>query len=349
MKKRVDTRRHTEARASATKTETKVTTALESFRPEASLGLPPEGPREEGEDPLDFFAVEAAARTLETAFTNDAVAHDVGVALVAQRAASPSFHAGRLAAAIVIGVVGIHAGVVGIFNMTTSSSLDRTPLLIPSFDLAASGMTESRSVRPIRFDRESPEQDVAPLVTELVQVSPVQTVVERAPESLVTRTFAPDLAEPAPLRSSTPDSPPVPVAEPSVRQPESSTVEQSPSAVASAVGVSQLAKDSDVIEDVLARYRSAYNVLDSEAANAIWPTVDKKALSRAFDRLAAQKLEFNGCDIAVTGARASALCDGWARYTPKVGNKSPYVEPRHWKFNLRRVDAGWVIEEVDAR
>ena len=66
------------------------------------------------------------------------------------------------------------------------------------------------------------------------------------------------------------------------------------------------------------------------AARAVWPTVDAKALGRAFDQLQQQTLEFDECAIAVTGARAVASCGGNARYVPKVGNKSPRTEARQW-------------------
>ena len=46
--------------------------------------------------------------------------------------------------------------------------------------------------------------------------------------------------------------------------------------------------DTGEIQAVLGRYRTAFSVLDSAAATAIWPTVDSKALGRAFARLEEQ-------------------------------------------------------------
>ena len=100
---------------------------------------------------------------------------------------------------------------------------------------------------------------------------------------------------------------------------------------------------------MLGQYRNAFSVLDSGAAKAVWPSVDARALGRAFDRLEEQAFEFNRCDIAVTGARATASCAGRARYVPKVGNRSPHYEPREWRFNLRKVEEAWLIEQVDSR
>jgi hypothetical protein len=107
--------------------------------------------------------------------------------------------------------------------------------------------------------------------------------------------------------------------------------------------------DTQAIQLVLGQYRNAFNVLDSGAAKAVWPSVDARALSRAFDRLEEQAFQFSECNIAVTGVRATASCAGSAKYVPKVGNRSPHYEPRQWRFNLRKVDAGWQIEQVDSR
>ena len=98
---------------------------------------------------------------------------------------------------------------------------------------------------------------------------------------------------------------------------------------------------------MLSRYRDAFSVLDAGAAKAVWPTVDEKALGRAFDQLQQQTLEFDECAITVTGAGAVASCGGNARYVPKVGNKSPRTEAREWRFSLRKVNEEWLIEAVD--
>ena len=77
------------------------------------------------------------------------------------------------------------------------------------------------------------------------------------------------------------------------------------------------AVDTRAIQQVLGQYRNAFSVLDSGAAKAVWPSVDARALGRAFDRLEEQAFEFNRCDIAVTGARATAACAGRTRVRPE--------------------------------
>jgi len=99
----------------------------------------------------------------------------------------------------------------------------------------------------------------------------------------------------------------------------------------------------------LNRYQEAFSALDVNAAHAVWPNVDVKALARAFGQLEEQTFRLEGCNITVAGGRAQADCGGNARYIRKVGNKGSRVEPRRWHFNLRQTNDRWVIDAVDAR
>ena len=156
----------------------------------------------------------------------------------------------------------------------------------------------------------------------------------------------PNLASSEAVRVATTPPPPTtpsPSAPPTATPPRPAPLaETAPAAPAEAV-------DTRAIQQVLGQYRNAFSVLDSGAAKAVWPSVDARALGRAFDCLEEQAFEFNRCDIAVTGARATASCAGRTRYVPKVGNRSPHYEPREWRFNLRKVDEAWLIEQVDSR
>jgi hypothetical protein len=109
------------------------------------------------------------------------------------------------------------------------------------------------------------------------------------------------------------------------------------------------ASETGAIQGVLGRYRTAFNELDADAARAIWPSLDTKALRRAFEHLEQQNLVFDQCQIAVTDARAVASCGGTARYVPRVGNKTLHDDRRHWEFNLRKIDDVWLIDTVSAR
>jgi hypothetical protein len=99
----------------------------------------------------------------------------------------------------------------------------------------------------------------------------------------------------------------------------------------------------------LYQYQQALSTLDSSAAQAVWPSVNVKALDKAFDQLGEQAIDLQGCDVGVSGARAEATCTGTASYVPKVGNKRPRLEERQWRFTLRQDDDRWLIERVDVR
>jgi len=103
------------------------------------------------------------------------------------------------------------------------------------------------------------------------------------------------------------------------------------------------------IQNALTRYRQAFNALSASAAREVWPTVNERTLSRAFDQLEEQQLSFDGCQIQVSNQqRAEALCNGSARYVPRVGSRTPRVERRQWRFSLVKQGDEWLIGAVDA-
>jgi len=105
--------------------------------------------------------------------------------------------------------------------------------------------------------------------------------------------------------------------------------------------------DTDDVRAVLDRYQTAFSHLDASKAKAIWPSVDEKALGRAFGQLERQEVVLEGCDVKVAGQRALAACRGQSSYVPRVGNKAARVEARRWAFTLRKIGESWIIEAVD--
>ena len=103
------------------------------------------------------------------------------------------------------------------------------------------------------------------------------------------------------------------------------------------------------IGEVLKHLQTAYDRRDATLAKAVWPTVNQKNLERAFDSLEQQEFDLGACDITVLAPRALALCDGTARYTPKVGNRKARTESRRWSFTLRQTGQEWAIESVNLR
>jgi hypothetical protein len=118
-----------------------------------------------------------------------------------------------------------------------------------------------------------------------------------------------------------------------------------PEALASVVARTEQSE----IQRALGQYRNAYQLLDAESARAVWPSVDVRALARAFNSLTSQQLAFETCQFEIIGDAATAQCRGSATYTPKVGNREPRLEPRQWTFRLRKAADGWKIQSAQTR
>ena len=101
-----------------------------------------------------------------------------------------------------------------------------------------------------------------------------------------------------------------------------------------------------LVRSVLGRYASAYNNLDADAAQRVWPGVNYPALSRAFDALSSQQVSLGDCRVDVAGNRAQARCAGSTTWTAKVGSRS-HTEARTWMFDLAREGTDW--QSVSAR
>lgn len=102
------------------------------------------------------------------------------------------------------------------------------------------------------------------------------------------------------------------------------------------------------IRATLGRYESAYTQLDASAVQAVWPSLDHRALARAFEGLASQRVSLGSCDVNVTGETARANCSGTAAWTPRVGGGSRSTS-RRWVFDLTQAEGAWRIVRVDAR
>ncbi|MGH9372703.1 MAG: hypothetical protein ACRD15_14345 [Vicinamibacterales bacterium] len=111
--------------------------------------------------------------------------------------------------------------------------------------------------------------------------------------------------------------------------------------------IGDLKKQEQVVLQIVRDYTRAYERMDVRAAKALWPSLDDRALQRAFEQLDAQQLRFPSCGVSITGQGANARCKGDATYRPKVGTRVLRLTERVWTFNLSRSDDGWQI--VDAR
>lgn len=102
------------------------------------------------------------------------------------------------------------------------------------------------------------------------------------------------------------------------------------------------------VRATLSRYESAYSQLDANAARAVYPTLNARALSRAFDSLSSQRVSLGDCSVDVQGSSARARCAGSATYTPKIGGGTR-TESRQWDFTLRQRGDNWEIVQATVR
>jgi hypothetical protein len=119
-----------------------------------------------------------------------------------------------------------------------------------------------------------------------------------------------------------------------------------PSASGTAPAVERTAevqKQEDIVRKVLLDYTRAFEHLDVQATKAIWPSVDDRALQRAFQQLDSQQLRFASCGVSVSGRDANARCRGEATYRPKVGSRVLRLTEREWTFSLSRDNDRWRI------
>ena len=210
-------------------------------------------------------------------------------------------------------------------NNVSHAVVDRQSAVSPAPVPSAPPISSARAATRVR--REPP-----------VQSAPVSTPRTAEPEPSLEPAGAPLLGSVTP-----------PASLPVQPSPVAATPAAPPRALASAAPAPRTPPPETAIQTVLTQYRTAYRDLDAGAAQAVWPSVDAKALRKAFERLEEQHLIFNSCQIAVSDARAVVSCDGSARYVPRVGNRDPHDDRRQWEFTLSKVDDVWLIDKVSAR
>jgi hypothetical protein len=109
------------------------------------------------------------------------------------------------------------------------------------------------------------------------------------------------------------------------------------------------ARADEDIRELLRRYEAAYDRRDVATAATLWPSLDQRALSRAFASLDRQDVSFERCDIDASGGRGSAVCVGTVRYVPRVGRGVEKEGRITWTFDLTRSGEDWRIARLNAR
>lgn len=217
----------------------------------------------------------------------------------------------------------------------------------PALRVAAIPSTPLDPAEPLREGRMPPAPTVEPLpvvrkvepaVVTATNVRTPPTVMDAASRVTTTAAAAPTPA-PAPVA-------PIPTVPAALAEIPRVSLAVTPPAVTPAVTPAEPPQDS-VVRSVLSRYASAYSSLDADAAERVWPGVNRAALSRAFDSLASQRISLGDCRVDVAGSSARAHCAGSATWAPKVGGGGTRTEARDWTFELARAASGWQI--VSAR
>ena len=202
---------------------------------------------------------------------------------------------------------------------------------------------EPRGIGPIAApERVSPSKKprVVPKPAASARIRDRERVADPEPRAIPTP-IAPALPEEPPeakkpIEAIEPDAPrtaPVPAPEPRGVPPPDRVFE----------------KESLSLAQILGHYEQAYDRLDADGAAAIWPSVDSRALARAFARLQVQDLDFGDCTFAVSANDATARCAGVLRYARRIGDTSPKTEHHVWTIEFARAGEAWRIVRVTAR
>ena len=154
-------------------------------------------------------------------------------------------------------------------------------------------------------------------------------------------------AVPAPAGPGVVDAPGIPVAPAAVHQTLAGVAPID--APGAGVAAGDATTPEEGIRSLLQRLEDAYDRRDVAAAATLWPSLDRPALTRAFDGLANQDVDFDRCDIDATAARGSAVCIGTVRYRPNVGNGAERSERITWTFDLARSGEDWRIDRISGR
>ena len=191
-----------------------------------------------------------------------------------------------------------------------------------------------------------------PLTGLLARVrSPEPPVARPVPRIAVTEARTPFAAEPAVAPVT---SPPQPVAlsqpdgleEPGRRNPLG---RRSDETGGRARGRAPANTEEELVRRLIDQYTGALERLDVGAAQAAWPTVDGKALKRAFGQLASQRLTLKSCGITISGSTANARCRGSATYQPRIGSGPVQLASREWTFDFSKQDTDWRIVNTFVR
>lgn len=235
----------------------------------------------------------------------------------------------------------------------------------PSDDRATTGAKRLSSDRPVdttagrredapaqlapapSLNATGPARDAAPIAAppptppDKNAVAPVSIAAAPLPDAnTVDRTEVPSVPAPSTDTARTP--PPISGREAAVPGIPPAALAERGDAAAEAAAV-------EGINATLRRLQLAYEQRDARLAKAVWPTVNERALARAFEGLRSQRVTFDRCRMNVVSVSADVECRGVMNYVPRVGSQDPRTESRQWTFRVRKGDDQWLITNAEAR
>lgn len=108
-------------------------------------------------------------------------------------------------------------------------------------------------------------------------------------------------------------------------------------------------EQTQIVLEVLNRYTRSFETMDVWATKAVYPSVDDRALQKAYRALDSQQVRLSNCGVSIDGPDANARCRGSATYRQKVGSRTVHLNDLEWMFTLSRDDAGWQIVNANVR
>jgi hypothetical protein len=127
--------------------------------------------------------------------------------------------------------------------------------------------------------------------------------------------------------------------------PEPQEISLVPEALTTLPGA-EIPDDEEAVRRAIRSYEQAYERVDAAAIAKLWPTVDQRALSRAFDTVTSQGIGLESCAIALNGEQATAQCRGRHKFVGKANNSVTIASEQQWLFKMRRAGGEWRIEDV---
>jgi hypothetical protein len=319
--------------------------------------------RDEETDGLECFSTEGIVPVIETAdnscesFPSERLAH-VGrssspVVVVARKVSSIPAEWWTMAAGIAVVVAGIASVWIGTPRPPVKVAVPATDAPVPVAAPSPGAAASSPTIEDTRLDSPLRSESVLPKVQSSTRSEP-----SHVPDSRSSRRQ--DTVKARPVASSKILSTPTPLsglAEPSVAPRidraaddvrEDLVLDPPRRETVPAVIVAPAISDREAIEGVLHSYERAYDVRDAASTAVIWPRVDTRALSRAFNTLAQQDLSFDRCELRIVGAGANAQCTGEIRYIRRVGDQVERARRVSWSFVFERVGDRWQFAHVTA-